>query len=320
MKSVVIALLALPSVATAFIPSALHSRKMIIAGRASTRAAATAEGTTSEVDDAVEEKLAAALAEDIMAVPPADASSVFVLPDATAVGVSVFDCVDEAAEAAIAEKGHFLLGIPGGSILKMLAGTAPSWASKTTVAYVNHKCVDMGDEKLATHAKACKLFLDDWEGINVITLGGSGDSAAEAASYEKAMRDDSNIPTDPETGLPVFDMMLVGVGDDGHVGSLYPDRDEVLVSGGDQWVLPVDMKTPGSITLSLPVMAGAKEVVIAACGVSDKYPQGKSAGMVRAIEGLETLVSFPASGLRGKSVWILDEAAASKLSPAYTSK
>ena len=235
--------------------------------------------------------------------------------------------------------GHFLLGIPGGSILKMLAGTAPSWASKTTVAYVNHKCVDMGDEKLATHAKACKLFLDDWEGINVITLGGSGDSAAEAASYEKAMRDDSNIPTDPETGLPVFDMMLVGVGDDGHVGSLvsgeidaalqfhptlftpnptpppptpflsprkYPDRDEVLVSGGDQWVLPVDMKTPGSITLSLvrtrrnlrrprpaistrylppitqhptsntqPVMAGAKEVVIAACGVSDKYPQGK---------------------------------------------
>ena len=104
--------------------------------------------------------------------------------------------------------------------------------------------------------------------------------------------------------------MLVGVGDDGHVGSLYPDRDEVLVSGGEQWVLPVDMKQPGSITLSLvsvmgnspahvrpfrvfneassvcrvrscfdlsqpfqPVMAGAKEVVIAACGVSEKYPQ-----------------------------------------------
>ena len=169
----------------------------------------------------------------------------------------------------------------------MLAGTAPSWASKTTVAYVNHKCVDMGDEQLATHAKACKLFLDDWAGINVITLGGSGDSAAEAAAYEKAMRDDPNIPTDPETGLPVFDMMLVGVGDDGHVGSLvsggtgaaapqirthpfplpsarfppqpppvppprkYPDREEVLVSGGDQWVLPVDMKTPGSISLSL---------------------------------------------------------------------
>ena len=64
----------------------------------------------------------------------------------------------------------------------------------------------------------------------------------------------------------------------------------------------------------------AKEVVIAACGVSDKYPQGKSAGMVRAIEGLETLTSFPASGLRGKAVWIIDDAAASKLSPAYTAK
>lgn len=43
-----------------------------------------------------------------MALPPADPSSVFVLPDATAVGVSVFDCVDEAAEAAIAEKGAWI--------------------------------------------------------------------------------------------------------------------------------------------------------------------------------------------------------------------
>ena len=56
------------------------------------------------MNDAVEEKLAEALAQDILTQPPADPSSVFVLPDADAVGVSVFDCVDEAAEAAIEEK------------------------------------------------------------------------------------------------------------------------------------------------------------------------------------------------------------------------
>ena len=33
-------------------------------------------------------------------------------------------------------------------------------------------------------------------------------------------------------GLPVFDMMLIGVGDDGHVGSLYPSRAEVGDSVG----------------------------------------------------------------------------------------
>jgi len=46
--------------------------------------------------------------------------------------------------------------------------------------------------------------------------------------------------------------------------------------------------------------------------------QGKSAGMKRAIEGEETLSSFPASGLRCVATWIIDEAAASKLGEDYT--
>jgi 6-phosphogluconolactonase len=67
-------------------------------------------------------------------------------------------------------------------------------------------------------------------------------------------------------------------------------------------------------------MTAAKEVVIAACGVSEKYPQGKSVGMARAIEGEETIISFPASGLRNVATWIIDEAAGSKLSKAYQRK
>ena len=45
--------------------------------------------------------------------------------------------------------------------------------------------------------------------------------------------------------------------------------------------------------------------------------QGKSAAMKRAIEGSETLQTFPASGLRGVATWIIDEAAASELSEEY---
>ena len=111
--------------------------------------------------------------------------------------------------------------------------------------------------------------------------------------------------------MPVFDMMVIGVGDDGHVGSLYPGREEVLDDYA--WVLPVDMKQPGSISFSLPVMRAAREVLVAACGVSEKYPQGKSAAMVRAIETEETLTTFPAAGLRDVASYVFDEAAASKL-------
>ena len=84
------------------------------------------------------------------------------------------------------------------------------------------------------------------------------------------------------------------------------------------WVLPVEAKSPGSITMSLPVMAAAKQSIIAACGVSEKAPQGKGAAMLRAIEGEdETPSSLPCVGLRSTANWVLDAAAGAKLSFDY---
>lgn len=197
-------------------------------------------------------------------------------------------------------------------MLKMLAGTAPDWAADTTVAYVNHKCVP-NDSGLATHAKARAQFLDAWAGVQVVTVRGTAETSAEAASYEAALRSlgPERLPV-RDDGLPVFDMCIIGVGDDGHIGSLYPARDEAERT--DKWILPVDMKDPGSITFSLPVMAAAKSVLIAACGVSDKYPKGKADAMFTAMEGPVARVrDFPAAGLRPVADWIIDEAAAAQL-------
>jgi len=251
-----------------------------------------------------------------MSIAPVPPSNLVVEKDADAVASALCVRVEAAAQKAIRERGSFALAIPGGSVLKMLAGSSPEWAKDTVLAYVNHKAVAIDDIELATHAKASKLFLDAWEGVNTITMAGSADAPAEAALYEEKLRalSEEVLPRDAD-GFPVFDMVLIGVGDDGHVGSLYPGRDEV--DRADKWVLPVEMKQPGSITLSLPVMAAGREVIIAACGVSEKYPQGKSDAMKRAVEGEETTSTFPAVGLRGCATWIMDEAAASKLSPAY---
>lgn len=256
---------------------------------------------------------------------PVPVDKVRVLKDADAVGAEVRSILHDAAQFAIAERGNFALAIPGGSILKMLVGTGggkngDNWTSKTTLAYVNHKCVDMGDETLATHAKAKKLFLNEWgAGCKIIVMDGTDDGKAEAKSYEAKLKalPESVLPHDKD-GVPIFDLALIGVGDDGHVGSLYPNRDEVLIDSSGPWVLPVEMKSPPSITLSLPVMANAKQVIVAACGVSDKYPQGKSDGMRRAVAASdETLLTFPAVGLRPVATWVMDEAAASKLGDVY---
>jgi 6-phosphogluconolactonase len=255
-------------------------------------------------------------------IAPTPVDDVVILSDADAVGASVREIVKDAAARAISERGHFALAIPGGSILKMLAGEDmdEGWTSKTTIAYVNHKCVPMDDIELATHAKAHKLFLDTWVGAEAIVMEGSNDGDAEAKSYEAKLRalSEGVLPRCTDTGLPVFDLALIGVGDDGHIGSLYPNREEVLVDANGPWVLSVAMKDPPSITLSLPVMANARQVVVAACGVSEKYPQGKSDGMRRAVAAEdETLTTFPAVGLRGSATWIMDEAAGSKLGDDY---
>lgn len=204
--------------------------------------------------------------------------------------------------------------------MKMLSGTAPSWADKCTLAYVNHKAVPMDDDALSTHAKASQLFLDEgWSGVNVLTLTGSSDTVVEANNYADQLKalSEATLPRDAD-GRPVFDLMLLGVGDDGHVGSLYPGQAAVEDESGS-WVLPVAAKSPGSITLSLQLMKAAKEVLVAACGVSEKAPMGKGAAMLRAIEGSDdTPSTFPAVGLRGaKTWWVLDGAASSELSVDY---
>lgn len=270
--------------------------------------------------------------------PPAvPVEKVIVLDDAEAVGQAIRDIVTDAAKKAIEERGYFALAIPGGSILKMLSGDIQNkeeWTTKTIIAYVNHKCVPMDDIELATHAKAKQLFLNSWgvddydddeidDGLNVIVMDGTNDGIKEAASYEQKLKflSTDKLPIDTMTGFPIFDLALIGVGDDGHIGSLYPNRHEVLV-GSDgtscPWVLPVEMKEPPSITLSLPIMQSARQIVVAACGVSDKYPQGKSAGMKRAVSSTdETLQTFPAVGLRESATWVMDKAAASALGDEY---
>jgi 6-phosphogluconolactonase len=247
---------------------------------------------------------------------PVAPERVQIYADTAAVSAQIRNIVGAAATSAIAKKGIFYLAIPGGSILKMLVGSGGDWTRNTVLAYVNHKCVNMDDENLATHAKAMKLFLHQWDGCTTIVLDGTANGVAEAQSYAAKLIA-SNIPTNVNTGTPIFDLALIGVGDDGHIGSLYPHRPEVLDTTTSS-VLAVTMKSPPSITLSLPVMQNAHQVVVAACGVSEKYPLGKSDAMRRAIVSeSETVASFPAVGLRNVATWIVDEAAASQLGEAY---
>ena len=133
--------------------------------------------------------------------PPADKSRITVLSDAEAVGAEVWKRIDEAGKRAVEERGTFTLAIPGGSVLKMLAGTKPGWAEDCLLAYVNHKAVNDDDAALSTHAKARAGFLDaGWDGVDVLNLGGSSDAVAEACRSAAERRSFGQPPRRRLTG------------------------------------------------------------------------------------------------------------------------
>lgn len=78
----------------------------------------------------------------------------------------------------------------------------------------------------------------------------------------------SALPRDAD-GMPVFDLILLGIGPDGHVASLFPNTAATAATRG--WVLPVanSPKPPAErITMTMPVINAAKEVAIVALGES----------------------------------------------------
>ncbi|KAL3808147.1 hypothetical protein ACHAXA_000431 [Cyclostephanos tholiformis] len=239
----------------------------------------------------------------------APASNVHVLPTENDVASAIHEIVERAATESISARGRFALAIPGGSVLKVLADLEPSsdWPRYTTLAFVNHKCVPVDDASSAIEAQARTKFVNRWNVGRVISLDGTSDGAHESSGYEAKLRalSEVELPRDVD-GFPIFDLALIGVGDDGHIGSLYPNRDEIDVVDGP-WVVPSYKKDPPGISLSLPVMQRAKYTVISAAGKSAKYPNGKAGAMRMAIMDENVMPSaFPAVALREYAAWILD--------------
>lgn len=171
---------------------------------------------------------------DVTNAPP-----VFVYKSQTDISVALCDEFKSIADDEIKKKGAFYVCVPGGSALKLLSGLKNvniDW-SKVFMFYVNHKCVS-NEDPTATHFKAKNYFLDAVGAKNVVTVATSeretqGHSTI-AHFYEKDLKD--IVPL--KNGLPHFDLMVLGMGKDGHIGSLYPNRKEVEIT--EPWILTVD--------------------------------------------------------------------------------
>jgi 6-phosphogluconolactonase len=114
--------------------------------------------------------------------------------------------------------------------------------------------------------------------------------------------------------LPHFDLLLLGVGEDGHVASIFPEHPGAYETRPVSAVRGSPKPPPTRITLTLPSLNTAEEAWLLAAG-----PE-KSGAVGMAMTGAGP-VQLPAAGVHGveRTLWLLDRAAAREVSPRLRS-
>lgn len=129
---------------------------------------------------------------------------------------------------------------------------------------------------------------------------------AAVAAEERAAESDL---AQPDSRLPRFDVLLLGVGPDAHIASLFPELAGIRTTGATTIGVPDSPKPPPQrVSLTLEAINSAEEVWLTVSG-SDK---AGAVGLALAGAGH---VQVPASGARGvhRTLWLIDQEAAGKL-------
>jgi 6-phosphogluconolactonase len=138
--------------------------------------------------------------------------------------------------------------------------------------------------------------------------GQGPEAAADAYAAELAA---AAGPGD-RNGVPTFDVLMLGVGPDGHVASLFPEHPELQVD--DRSVVAVHdapKPPPTRISLTFPALSRAREVWFVVSG------EDKAKAVSLALSGADPLQT-PAAAVKGldRTLWLLDEPAASEIPDA----
>lgn|SRR5690606_35694653 len=217
---------------------------------------------------------------------------------------------------AQATRGHASVVLTGGRVgiatLRAVAASpacpAVDW-SALDVWWGDERFLEPGDpERNETQARAALLDHVDVDESRVHPMPAAGVDSPEASAERYAAQVAEYLRAIEHTGAPAFDVLLLGVGPDGHVASLFPeqpalydDRPVVAVHGAPK-------PPPTRISLTLPTIALADEVWLVVAG-EDKAPA------VRMALGGAGEVQIPAAGARGRRAtrWLLDRAAAAEI-------
>lgn len=214
-------------------------------------------------------------------------------------------------ERGVDDNQCFYLALSGGSLPAALAELSKpeykneiEWA-RCRVFFADERCVPLShpDSNFKTCWDAFLRLVEIPEG-NVISIDPTKEPHECAQLYAAQLKE---VPV--RDGFPSFDLILLGMGPDGHTASLFPGhalvQEEKLSVAA---ILDSPKPPPCRITLTLPVLNNSSCVIFVTSGA------GKAKVLAKIVE--EGSTEFPAGLVKpndGSVCWLLDSEAASKL-------
>jgi len=241
-----------------------------------------------------------------------------VFPTPEAVMVAAADRFVDAATQAARARGGFRVALAGGSTPEGLyrrLGAEPyrrqvDWTAMQ-VFWGDERCVPP-DDAASNYRMAREALLDrvPIPAANIHRIRGEAEPASAARAYETTLRERFGTPAGPPRPGSGFDLVLLGLGPDGHTASLFPGS--AALRERERWVLALQgpVAPPWRVTLTPAVIRTAREVMFLVTG-SEKAP-----ALQRAIEGQGGAADQPARVVLppdGVVRWLVDSAAAARL-------
>lgn len=243
-----------------------------------------------------------------------------VLPDAERLADAAARRFVLAANAAIQARGEFIVALSGGATPRSLyarLATEPfvsslDW-SRIHFLWGDERCVPP-DHEAGNFRMARETLLDHVPvaDANVHRIRGEDDPAKAAVTYEGVLRTVLRTPNGPprHASGSRLDLVLLGLGADGHTASLFPGAASLRTSA--QWVVATydERASMWRITLTTIVINAAVEILFVVSGAA------KAAIVQKVLEGPRRTPELPAQLIAptaGRLVWLLDAPAAAEL-------
>ncbi len=250
------------------------------------------------------------IADDFCPIPMPCISRSF--PDLNALSRAAAEYILRAAEDAVREQGRFSLALSGGktprTLYRLLA--SPPWNARmpwtrTHVFWSDERCVPPEDgESNFHHARELLLSRVPVPDMNIHRIPAERGGEAASSAYQGELEDFFLSSGERSGYLPVFDCMLLGVGADGHIASLFPGSP--ALEEKTRWVTssttPAGMTTSNRVTLTLPVIDRAKHLLFLVSG------EGKRDVLRGVFDASRSGKEWPVSRvkLRGECVFAMD--------------